>query len=107
MRQKLIFKSHLASLCIRDLGQLEKGLTQEHVRHVTSYVTCCKTSLPLAGKMQNIHLRLYTDFVAKSRSSCSLSLLSAKTVRNLQQPLVICCKTGLTRGWSETSNIDI
>ena len=29
MRQKLIFKSHLASLCIRDLGQLEKGLMQE------------------------------------------------------------------------------
>ena len=29
MRQKIIFKSHLASLCIRDLGQLEKGVTQE------------------------------------------------------------------------------
>ena len=29
MRQKLIFKLHLASLCISDLGQLEKGVTQE------------------------------------------------------------------------------
>ena len=55
------------------------------------YVSCCKTSLHWAGKTRNEPKHACTDFVAKEE------LISATTIRNLQQPADFL--QDLNRGW--------
>ena len=55
-----------------------------------SYVTCCKTSLPWAGKTS----ASCTDFLAKSRTTLYFRQQLSATCNKL-----ICCKTDLIRRW--------
>ena len=55
-----------------------------------SYVICCKTSLPWAGKTS----ASCTDFLAKSRTTLYFRQQLSATCNKL-----ICCKTDLIRGW--------
>ena len=70
-------------------------LRGSHAIH-RSYVTCLKTSLSWAGKTRNIHIQILLQKVV---------LLDRYFLQNFFTICnkLVCCKTGLIRGWRVTS----